>query len=151
MSSYSEACVSVTLIHPVKKSMPDDTIRILKNYSNNEFEVRYSDYNDGNPVTHVLTGMYMARMRAYLYTLLKNIYMDSDGYEEVQVDLPGLPRILVKASSFKELYYREHFLEVMVDGLDNLDNCDVLRKPKTRSRYEKSHGGQHLFFDEDEY
>jgi hypothetical protein len=50
------------------------------------------------------------------------------------------PGIIVGADKLKDLYYREHFYEMIGSGLDLMDNCDTV---------EKNGGmGVHQFFGE---
>ena len=57
-----------------------------------------------------------------------------------------MPRVMVSGYKFKEVYYREHFVESIGKSLDTLEN---LRNEKVSSRSTPSGVlPQHLFFDE---
>lgn len=128
----SPLSISIHLTRSVSDSSKDDLIVIQKDLSTNEFNVTLQENNGPtSTIKHRLTGLYHARALDYVYILLKNIALDEDGYRDVQVDLPALPRIIVDASKMKDLYYRQHFLEAISDGLDNLENGErVEEKPR---------------------
>ena len=88
----------------------------------NEFVVTYTDENDGDPVVHKMSGLYHAKVLDYVYMLLKNQYLDEEGFESVQVNMPAMPRMIVNGSKFSDIYYRQHFYELIGFGLDNLEN-----------------------------
>lgn len=149
----SSLSIFITLIKSTKAPSKDDVIIIQKDLSTNEFCVSLKDSNDGTEkIQHRLTGMYHRRALDYVYILLKNLALDEDGYQSIQVDLPALPRILVSAEKMKDVYYREHFLEAIGDGLDNLENGKrVEEKPRQvgkKFRFSENPVRTHLFFDE---
>ena len=56
-----------------------------------------------------------------------------------------MPRILVDAWKFKEVYYREHFLDLLENGLDTLDRVETTsaaqkarEKAKAKAEAEKA-------------
>ena len=139
----------------------DDTVTIIKNLDLGDFEIVYKDQNDGTPITHVIRGLYRQRVLDYLYMLFKNQSLDEEAYRSVQVTLPAMPRIIVSCDKFKDLYYREHFLELIANSLDTLENVyskkkipSVLRSdwsyqtPVSRRSTAPGVVPQHLFFDE---
>jgi hypothetical protein len=168
--AYSDTSISIHLIHSDAAKNADDKITIRKNFETNEFEVTYRDQNNGEPITHEVTGLYRARVLDYLYTLFKNQSLDEEGYKSIQLTLPALPRLIVSGDKFKDLYYREHFLEAVGTGLDLLDNTESVKVPKVR-RFSQPYAAaasqysyetplarrstapgvrpQHLYFDED--
>ena len=126
--AYSETSIYIHLIHDFSGNKGDDTIRIRKNFETNEFEITYRDQDNGSPITHQVTGLYRQRVIEYLYTLFKNQALDEEGYTSVQLTLPALPRLIVSGDKFKDLYYREHFLEAVGTGLDLLENTESIKK-----------------------
>jgi hypothetical protein len=126
--AYSDTSVRIHLINDIDSKKGDDTVDIRKNYETNEFDIVFRDQNGGNPVTHKVTGLYRARVIEYLYTLFKNQSLDEEGYSSIQLTMPALPRIIVSGDKFKDLYYREHFLEAVGTGLDLLDNTESVKK-----------------------
>lgn len=126
--AYSDTSIYIHLINSDSSKGCDDTIRIRKNYETNEFDIIYRDQNNGEPITHEVTGLYRARVIDYIYMLLKNQSLDEEAYKSVQLTLPALPRIIVSGDKFKDLYYREHFLEAVGTGLDLLDNTESVKK-----------------------
>ena len=63
--------------------------------------------------------------------------MDDDGFKSVQFSLPAMPRILVDVWKFKEVYYREHFLDLLENGLDTLDRVETtsaLQKAREKAK-----------------
>jgi hypothetical protein len=160
--AYSDTCIHIHLIHNVKISSSDDIVKIVKNYETGDFDVTFTDQNDGSPVVHKAIGLYRARVIDYLYMLLKNQALDEDGYKNLQLTLPAMPRIIVAGEKMKDLYYREHFLELLGTSLDLLDNVsNVPNKPsylppvydgaddEVAYNYSTPRGPrpQHLFFD----
>ena len=143
--SYSDTSIQINLINSFHgEGEKDDTIRIRKDLDLNEFELTYTDQNDGTPVIHLVTGMYRARVMEYLYMLLKNQALDEEGYSSIQVTVPAMPRVMISAEKMKDLYYREHFLDVIGTGLDLLDNVESLTKVQPLRRGSTAH---HSFFD----
>jgi hypothetical protein len=116
----SPLSIAIHLIRHETNEARDDLINIQKNLSTNEFNVTLTETS--GKVKYSLTGLYRARALDYVYILLKNIALDEDGYRDVQVDLPAQPQVIVSAKKMKDLYYRQHFLEAIGDGLDNLEN-----------------------------
>ena len=130
--AYSDTSIRIHLINSDTSKNADDTITIRKNFETNEFDIVYRDQNNGEPITHEVSGLYRARVLEYLYMLFKNQALDEEGYKSVQLTLPALPRLIVSGDKFKDLYYREHFLEAVGTGLDLLDNTESLKVPKVR-------------------
>lgn len=119
MSSVTSLSIQIVMIRSDEK---DDTISIAKDLMTNEFVVTYTDENDGDPVVHKMSGLYHAKVLDYVYMLLKNQYLDEEGFESVQVNMPAMPRMIVNGSKFSDIYYRQHFYELIGFGLDNLEN-----------------------------
>jgi hypothetical protein len=163
--AYSSTAVFINLIKNVSAKDGDDVITIRKNFDTNDFEIIYRDQNDGSPVVHHVSGLYRDRVIDYLYVLFKNQALDEEGYKSIQLTLPALPRLIVSGDNFKDLYYREHFLEAVGSGLDLLDNTEVVKKAPSVRRFSsinhlntqgyetpvarRSVAPQHLFFDEE--
>lgn len=157
--AYSDTSIVLYLINADNKG-GDDTVTILKNLDLGDFEIVYKDQNNGSPITHVVLGLYRQRVLDYLYMLFKNQSLDEEAYKNVQVTLPAMPRIIVSGDKFKDLYYREHFLELIGNSLDTLENVSRKKFP-TVSRSDWSYQTpvsprstapgvlpQHLFFDD---
>jgi len=158
--AYSDTSIRIHLINSDTSKNGDDTVTIRKNFDTNEFDIVYRDQNNGEPITHEVSGLYRARVLEYLYTLFKNQALDEEGYKSVQLTLPALPRLIVSGDKFKDLYYREHFLEAVGTGLDLLDNTETIKVPKVR-RFSQPYAAtdysyetparrstaQHLYFD----
>jgi hypothetical protein len=138
MSTYSPLSVLITFIRKdsTADTYSDDRLQIRKNFETNDFEITYRDANVGigsagcAPVLHKLTGLYRERVLEHVYLLLKNQYLDTDGFDQIQLDVPAMPRVLLKAESMYDLYYRDHIYELIGAALDNLDNGERV-EPKT--------------------
>jgi hypothetical protein len=39
----------------------------------------------------------------YLYILLKNQFLDEEGYQKLQLSLPAMPRMIVSGDKFKQV------------------------------------------------
>jgi hypothetical protein len=126
--AYSDTSVRIHLINDDSSKKGDDVITIRKNFDTNEFDIVYRDQNNGEPITHQVTGLYRQRVIEYLYMLFKNQALDEEGYKSVLLTLPALPRLIVSGDKFKDLYYREHFLEAVGTGLDLLDSTESVKK-----------------------
>ena len=159
--AYSDTYVRINLIHS-SSNVPDDIITIQKNFDTNDFEILYRDQNNGTPISHIVSGLYRARVIDYLYIVFKNQSLDEEGYKSIQLTLPALPRLIVSGDKFKDLYYREHFLEAVGTGLDLLENTTSIKRSKAQldaSLYEtpipmrrSTAPGvrpQHLYFDDE--
>jgi len=155
------SCISIYLTRDPSRNN-DDVIVIKKNLRYNEFEITYTDPNEGSTIKHHMTGMYREKVLQYMYLLMKNLYLDEQKFMNVQFNMPGMPRVIVSSSEFSDLYYREHFEELIGFGLDSLENTENVKEyvtPDARSaalnrevvnrEVERSLGGRgrHLFFD----
>jgi hypothetical protein len=131
MDSYSLTNVG---IHFINGSSDTDDKIIIKKYLNKDgFDVTYTDYNVGVPVTHRLSMQYN-EVLDYIYLVLKNQSMDIEGFKEIQVSVPAVPRLLVSADNMKDLYYREHFLHLISEGLKMLGKTEKVEGSKNRYR-----------------
>jgi hypothetical protein len=133
MSSYSDTSIVINMIRGDNSKL-DDKLTIRKNLEYGDFEFTYSEYNHGNPrVVHTVKSLYRERVINYLYNLFKNFSLDEEPYMDVQYILPAMPSVIVSASKFKDVYYREHFLDMLGNSLDLLENTEVVTKKATRS------------------
>jgi hypothetical protein len=110
-------------------------VKIRKNLEENEFEFTYVDENNGSPVVHEVTFAKRSDLMNHVYLILKNQMVDDDGFQAVQFTLPAMPRMLVYTDKFREVYYREHFLDLIENALDCLDRLAVT---SSKSRTKKS-------------
>jgi hypothetical protein len=127
MSNMSELSIQINL-QRTKDESNDDTIKIRKNLEFGDFEITYKDPNDGSSVTHLMKGLYRQKVLDYVYMLLKNQYLDEEKFTFLQFTLPGMPRVLVSAAKFEDVYYREHFYELIGFSLDSLENTTPVAK-----------------------
>jgi hypothetical protein len=130
--AYSDTSIVIHLVKDTNAVNLDDTIRIVKNLDDSVFEITFKD-NDDSLVHHAYQ-MTRDNVCDYVYFLLKNLTLDEDGYQSFQVDLPAMPRVLVSASNLRDDYYREHFLELIENGLSMLDKVEKLsiKKPSEK-------------------
>ena len=112
-------------------SQADSVINIRKNIDTNEFHIRYMDPNEGTPFVHEMTSLYHQKVLDYIYYLMKNQYLDEEGFSKFQVNMPGMPRMIVGGEKFKDAYYREHFYDLFGFGLDTLETTVRCLPPKT--------------------
>jgi hypothetical protein len=161
MSSYADTSIVINMIRGDDSKM-DDKITINKNLEYGDYELTYSEYNGGNPrVVHKVNGLYREKVNSYLYNLFKNFSLDEESYMDIQAILPAMPSIIVSASKFKDVYYREHFFEMLGNSLDLLENTQVVRPLNKSSVYSEDYQfssppsyttptniRQHIFFDE---
>ena len=163
--SSSSIYVSVVLIKKVGQcSKQDDVISINRGNEAGKFELRYKEYNQGEPNVFQISDMEEEWVTQYVYILLKNLCLDEEGYELIQLNLPALPTMLVSASKLKDIYYREHFLETIMTSVENIPYCKKVIQPCSHPRHETlldpqpepqlfrtplRTGARHLFFDEE--
>jgi hypothetical protein len=129
--------MSIRFIRDTAQSNTDDVMSIRKNFQEGEFVVSYTDENQGSPVFHTISFGCRMDLVNHLYLTLKNQAIDDDGLKSVQFSLPAMPRILVDAWKFKEVYYREHFLDLLENGLDTLDRVETtsaLQKAREKAK-----------------
>ena len=133
--AYSDTSITLHLVKNTANEKLDDTVRIVKNLEDNAFELTFKD--NGDPVTHKVYEMTRDSVCDYVYLLLKNLSMDEDGYQSIQLSLPAMPRMLVSASKLKDTYYRDHFLELVENSLSMLDKVEKLKikKPDEKKNY----------------
>ena len=131
MDSYSLTNIGIHFING--SSDTDDKIVIKKYLNRDGFDVTYTDYNVGVPVTHRLSMQYN-EVLDYIYLVLKNQSMDIEGFKDIQVSVPAVPRVLVSGEKMKDLYYREHFLDLISEGLKMLGKTEKMEGSKNRYR-----------------
>jgi len=127
--AYSDTSITIHLVKNLANEKLDDTVRIVKNLEDSIFELTFKD--NGDPLTHKVYEMTRDNVCDYVYLLLKNLTLDEDGYQSIQLSLPAMPRMIVSASKLQDLYYREHFLELIENSLSMLDKVEKLsiKKP----------------------
>jgi hypothetical protein len=134
MPAYSPYSVELMFIRSVDaKSTTDDTIRVRKNFETGEFEMLYTDSFQAKKTVHKLHSLYRQRVVDHLYLTFKNLTMDEDGFYQLQLNLPAMPPILVSVENLKDLYYRDHLLELIENGLSNLDVLEKSSVPATEA------------------
>jgi hypothetical protein len=116
----------------------DDLVKIRKNLEENEFEFTYLDENSGSPVVHEMAFAKRSDLMNHVYLLLKNQMVDDDGFQAVQFTLPAMPRMLVYVDKFRDVYYREHFLDLIENALDCLDRLTVSSSKSNAKKSTKS-------------
>jgi hypothetical protein len=127
--AYSDTSITIHLLKNLANESLDDTVRIVKNLEDSAFELTFKD--NGDPVTHKAHEMTRDNVCDYVFLLLKNLSLDEDGYQSIQLSLPAMPRMIVTASKLHDTYYRDHFLELVENGLSMLDKVEKLsiKKP----------------------
>jgi hypothetical protein len=131
--AYSDTFIVIHLVKDTNALNLDDMIHITKNLEDSVFEVTYKD--QGDPLRHRAYQMSRDNVCDYVYLLLKNLTLDEDGYQKIQFSMPAMPRVIINASNLKDLYYRNHFLELIENGLTMLDKVEKLtiKKPVEKS------------------
>ena len=139
MSNMADLSITLRLINGDDQKN-DAMVRIRKNLATNEFELTFTDPNmGGSKIVHVMSGLYRQKVLDYIYYLLKNQYLDEEGFESLQVDLPAMPTMIVSGSNIRDVYYREHFYELIGFGLDSLDTTTKVAEKKPVSyRYNQT-------------
>jgi hypothetical protein len=133
--AYSDTSISIHLIKDSKAINTDDTIRILKNLDDSVFEIIYKDSDE--TLAHKSYHMTRDNVCDYVYLLLKNLTLDEDGYKMIQLSLPAMPRLLISAVNLHSPYYRDHFIELIENGLNMIDKVEKLsiKKPSQKKNY----------------
>jgi hypothetical protein len=134
MPAYSPYSVELMFIRSSgANSSTDDTMRVRKNFETGEFEMLYTDSFQAKKTVHKLHSLYRQRVVDHFYLTFKNMTMDEDGFYQLQLNLPAMPPILVSVENLKDLYYRDHLLELVENGLDNLDVLEKSSVPATEA------------------
>lgn len=114
------------MIKNTKNLKEDDTVRVRLNLDLNEFEITLQDQNAGRKLSHRLEGTTKDKVLNYFYLLMKSFSLDEDGYENIQINVPLMPRVLFSVASLKDLYVRDHVNDLLRLGLDVLEDVDRL-------------------------
>lgn len=128
--AYTDTCVEIRFINNMSDSSSDDKIVIRRDLYEGFYDLVYTDNNNGKPITFNLTTENRADIMQYIYLLFKNQSLDEEAPSKVQVNIPSMPRMIVSGDKFQELYYREHFSELIDSGLDFMDNSFKVRSTK---------------------
>ena len=130
--AYSDTSMIIHLVKDLKTTSLDDTVSIRKNLEDSVFEVTFKD--NGDPLIHRAHEMTRDNVCDYVYLLLKSLTMDEDGYQSIQFSLPAMPRVIISVSKLQDLYYRQHFIELIENSLSMLDKVEklVIKKPSER-------------------
>ena len=158
MSNMSDLSIQLVLIRAEDTGDTDDMVVIKKNLATNEYVINYTDPNEGSKVVHEMSGLYRQKVLDYVYYLLKNQYLDEEGFEKLQVNLPAMPRMIVSGSQMRDVYYRNHFYELIGFALDTLETTTNLNKKPPSVMSERAEAAwfhrnsncanRHLFYDE---
>jgi hypothetical protein len=119
------------MIKDTKNKKEDDSVKVRLNLDLNEYEITLRDQNAGSEIAHRIEMSTKEKVMDYLYLVLKSICLDEDGYENIQVNTPLMPRVFFSVKSLKDLYYRDHVHEILRIGLDLLE--DTIRLPSKAS------------------
>lgn len=126
-STYSPCSLELVMIKDTKNKKEDDSVKVRLNLDLNEYEITLRDQNAGSEIAHRIEMSTKEKVIDYLYLVLKSICLDEDGYENIQVNTPLMPRVFFSVKSLKDLYYRDHVHEILRTGLDLLE--DTIRLP----------------------
>jgi len=126
-STYSPCSLELVMIKDTKNKKEDDSVKVRLNLDLNEYEITLRDQNAGSEIAHRIEMSTKEKVMDYLYLVLKSICLDEDGYENIQVNTPLMPRVFFSVKSLKDLYYRDHVHEILRTGLDLLE--DTIRLP----------------------
>jgi len=126
--AYSDSSIVIHLVKHTATPNLDDVVRIVKNLDTSDFELTFKD--NGDPLKQRAYGMTRDHICDYAYMLLKNLTMDEDGYEKIQLSLPAMPRVILTTSKLRDTYYRDHFLELVENSLSMLDKVEGLNIKK---------------------
>lgn len=126
-STYSPCSLELVMIKDTKNKKEDDSVKVRLNLDLNEYEITLRDQNAGSEIAHRIEMSTKEKVIDYLYLVLKSICLDEDGYENIQVNTPLMPRVFFSVKSLKDIYYRDHVHEILRTGLDLLE--DTVRIP----------------------
>lgn len=48
---------------------------------------------------------------------------DEQGFDRLQFDIPGMPRMLLSVKKMREVYYRDHITDMVCAGLEAMNAC----------------------------
>jgi hypothetical protein len=141
--------IEIVMIKDAANKKRDDRIIIKKDLSYNEFQVTYHENSSGAQFTQNLNGLYRQKVMQYVYMLLKNHALDEEGYSSIQINMLAMPSVIVTANKMKDLYYRDHFYDMIASGLDLMENCETVSNLGDGGCYGTGmRMGVHQFFDE---
>jgi hypothetical protein len=138
MDSFTPYLVKIHLVRSsTSLENTDDTIKIRKNLTTGEFELTYCDPNNNHHPTHIhtLRTLFHSTVNHHLNLLFKSLSIDDEPFHQVQFTLPAMPRILVNVEKFKDAYYRDHFMNLINNALDQITKVelDTFRKDRAAS------------------
>jgi hypothetical protein len=137
MDSFTPYLVKIHLVRTSNSlENTDDTIKIRKNLTTGEFELTYCDPNEHcSTHVHTLRTLFHSTVNHHLNLLFKSLSIDDEPFHQVQFTLPAMPRILVNVEKFKDAYYRDHFMNLINNALDQITKVelDTFRKDRPTS------------------
>ena len=133
---YSSTSVQLILINDTTKQ--DDKVSIRKNLTYNEFDVSYLENSPSElPQLHRVTGLSHQAVLDYVHLLLKSQYLDEEPYSKIQINVPAMPRVILSAAKFHDMYQREHVYDMISAGMDYLEAVEVTVPTKKAAKITK--------------
>jgi hypothetical protein len=122
MPSYSSPII-LLMIRENSTPSQDDRITIRKNLESEceTYSLWYTDTNaetTGKSVSQTLESMSRSNTIEHMRVVIKSLAFDEQGFDRLQFDVPGMPRMLISVKKMREVYYREHITDMVCAGLD---------------------------------
>ena len=111
----------------------DDRIIIRKDLDDGNFTLRYTDTNAGTNdaiISQITTSMTYDHVVEHMRVCVKSIALDEEGFMKVQIDIPGMPRMLLSVDKLREVYYRDHIIDMVCIGLDSMNTSKSVNVPR---------------------
>ena len=111
----------------------DDHIVIRKDLDQGNFTLRYTDTNAGTNnsiISQITTSMTYDHVVEHMRVCVKSIALDEEGFIKVQIDIPGMPRMLLSVDKLREVYYRDHIVDMVCIGLDSMNTSKSTNMPR---------------------
>ena len=122
MSCIHNRSISIVFINSIGDEKKDDRVTITRDDGYNGYNVRYlerSGYAKAKATT--LYSLGRKQVEDYVYSVLKNLAIDEQPCESVQVNVPVMPRVLFSVDRLKDDSTRRHVTDMVCDNLEYLD------------------------------
>lgn len=122
MSCIHTRSISIVFINSAGDEKKDDHVTICRDDGYTGYNLSYkerSGYKKSKTIT--LYSLGRKEVEDYVYSVLKNLALDEQPCESVQVNTPVMPRVLFSVDRLKDDYTRRHVTDMVCENLEYLD------------------------------
>jgi len=122
MSSYT---IHLHLIRSETQCSTDDSLKISLNHETGNYTLKYTDKNtetNSNSISESFDDLGHCAVAEHMRVLIKSVALDEQGFSKIQMDVPGMPRMILSVDKLREVYYREHIADMIHSGLHIMMN-----------------------------